>query len=239
MPPLGKLGSSLRNLHIESGDLEFQFFSEELRTLLKAADGLETLSIKIRYFSLPYPLRIFDEMSGMRLNTLHLDGLELTFLDFSPFRQLSCLDLSGVKQPRDTWESVLKSGCRLRDLKSPETAEPAFFRYLASYSGLRSLHLTYTPNIDQPALRSAIDIFYEEVLPKHAGSLETLHITSSQSGAWSFGERFADFIGSSTKLTSLKIPVERFNIVCSRIWPLELNGTDLLHRTGFCAPSPL
>ena len=108
----------------------------------------------------------------------------------------------------EIWTTLREERIQLKEISTDEIT-PAFLEYIASYSGLEKLTLSFTTAREDDVYTSeklALK-FYNEVLPMHAQSLTTLDICPMYEGKWCFGSHNATSLHLCTKLENLRIHI--------------------------------
>ena len=108
----------------------------------------------------------------------------------------------------EIWTTLREERIQLKEISTDEITS-AFLEYIASYSGLEKLTLSFTTarESDEYASEKLAVKFYNEVLPMHAQSLTTLDICPMYEGKWCFGSHNAASLHLCTKLENLKIHI--------------------------------
>ncbi|KAF8968534.1 hypothetical protein BDZ97DRAFT_2056307 [Flammula alnicola] len=111
----------------------------------------------------------------------------------------------------ELWTEFAKLGIWLKRVSLTDVV-PAFFEYLACYSGLKKLSLK-TGGFDtgRESDISAVD-FFSNALTKHTGSLEELVIEASYEGLWCFGEHNISVITECRGLKHLGVSILSNNL---------------------------
>ncbi|KAF5319480.1 hypothetical protein D9619_008755 [Psilocybe cf. subviscida] len=104
------------------------------------------------------------------------------------------------------WTTLLQTGIQLEDI-TLDVVVPPFVDYLASYSGVRRLHLT--PGGFQDGSTSDLigEAFYTRALPKHAAFLEDLNVNAVYDGGWCFGSHNREILARCTRLRTWRISI--------------------------------
>lgn len=111
----------------------------------------------------------------------------------------------------ELWTQLCGLEIRLEQITLSDVV-PAFLEYLASYSGLKALSLRVR-GVDTEAESNALaQHFFEQTLPRHAGSLEHLMIEAAYEGLWCFGDHSASAIVACTRLRHLGLSLVTENI---------------------------
>lgn len=131
----------------------------------------------------------------------------------------------------EIWTTLREERIKLKEISTDEIT-PAFLEYVASYSGLEKLTLTFTTAREDDVYTSeklALK-FYNEVLPMHAQSLTTLDICPIYEGKWCFGSHNAASLHLCTKLQNLRIHINSEEIDRPKkdvVWTLLEIASDL------------
>jgi hypothetical protein len=149
-----------------------------------------------------------SQSSGPPLRLQHLGFSSCVIrLDLATMRHLKSLtslklchyERSGAVSDhvRHVWITLLAEGMQLTAL-STDCVDGTLLRYLASYSGLKTLKLKFYRGVDDLA-----DQFFRDVLPNHINTLETLRLSPHFEGSWCLGSETLDLILQCHKLGEL------------------------------------
>jgi hypothetical protein len=116
-------------------------------------------------------------LSGIRMYpnasiTRHLRGLTSLFVD-----EKYAHSTKGI------WQALQTEGIQLAHLRTVDLND-ALLQFLSSYQGLRDLRLDFVSGKDDDDSDRLAEIFFKDVLPQHADSLEILHIGAAYEGKW-------------------------------------------------------
>ncbi|KAK7043931.1 hypothetical protein VNI00_008097 [Paramarasmius palmivorus] len=135
----------------------------------------------------------------------------LTPSSISHLRSLTSLELLDVRMVfSNIWDALHQENIYLREISVPAVND-SFLRYISSYSGIRKLHYHSLGAPIEVVDNSMADMLYDQVLPRHAETLEDLALHSSFEGRWSVGERNLGALQSCTELRSLGLSINRSN----------------------------
>ncbi|KAK6977711.1 hypothetical protein R3P38DRAFT_2809979 [Favolaschia claudopus] len=140
----------------------------------------------------------------------------------------------------EIWSCLRKEGVWLREVETDAVSEE-LLGYLASYSdSLERLVLMYADGGNEQQNERLADMFFEDVLLRHAGSLVELSCRGAYEGRWSFGAHNAGKIAAMRRLRTLRMSV---NTVC--VWSedgdresarpgyhveCDVEGENMVHR---------
>jgi hypothetical protein len=176
-------------IHIPSGLLKLRIIGigGDFRDMVSAAilnsPGLRTLELY-----LPHDNSLGTIFSSVSLETpLCLEHLRVNInatLDQRTLPHLACLNsfefaAENEDISQETWRTFLVHKIKLSRVAINGFVTKETMLYLSSFSGLRQLKFGLPWNVDRTELEH---MFYEEVLPKHSGSLEELDLTSDLHG---------------------------------------------------------
>ena len=132
--------------------------------------------------------------STLKLQNLGLAGIRVG-LDARTIRHLRSLtslqwmrnvviqDNNYVNSTEGLWHTLKTERIQLAELKTDQMSDD-LLQYLSSYEGLRDLRLDRISGKDDDDSNRLADTFFQEVLPRHRGSLEILHIDAAYEGNW-------------------------------------------------------
>ena len=83
----------------------------------------------------------------------------------------------------EVWHTLGTEGIKLSRLETNLMSD-GLLQYLSSYQGLRDLRLQRVSGNDDNDSDRLANIFFQEVLPRHANSLEIFHINAAFEGDW-------------------------------------------------------
>lgn len=117
------------------------------------------------------------------------------------------------------WTALLQSGVQLEEITLDTVVSP-FVDYLASYSGVRRLHLTPGGFRDGNTSDFMAESFFIWALPNHTASLEDLSINAVYEGGWCFGSHNRELFAQCTRLKTWRMSLvetqESNNVVSTR-----------------------
>lgn len=111
----------------------------------------------------------------------------------------------------EIWDTLRREGIYLSEVSTDEVSE-ALLDYLASYSGLKKVTLSFATSPNMTSSDALAIRFYYNVLPKHVGSLSVLDISPIFEGKWCFGKHNIASVRQCTKLVSLKMSINSDDI---------------------------
>ena len=114
--------------------------------------------------------------------------------------------LDSCAHPRDIWSTFIGSGIQLEELVH-NTTTTSLIDYLSSYSGLKKLKLSVSQFTNASSSDEAATRFFNDVLPRHVETLESLSLEAYYEGEWCFTSRNTGVIKRCTKLNRLLISV--------------------------------
>lgn len=232
------------DISIETHYAHSSAFAESLMACIKNSPTLEALAIRIsqswgasRYATLPTFGDLFadypPESSPMQLKTLALVGFRPT-LDARTLPNLQLLETLTIDcvappafVPEESLERLHECSIKLSGLVSNRFDEGSL-RYLVSYTGLTKLVLSgLREDPSDPHLRV---LFFENVLPTHAGTLQELSLQACDI-AWSYNTSHWNAIAQCSNLTKLGLSMAdtrwRRNVVYAG--PLTLGVVTPFH----------
>ncbi|TFK73153.1 hypothetical protein BDN72DRAFT_248207 [Pluteus cervinus] len=113
-----------------------------------------------------------------------------------------------IKQirPKSTafWSTLQRESIRLDELHVDQV-DHAVCDYIASYTGLRELHLPKVDGTRRALVDHLADYFYTHALPKHITTLERLCLVSSYASTWALGPNNSSLFLQCKNLRYLQI----------------------------------
>jgi hypothetical protein len=196
--PLGYF-SRLSKLTVACGrDEHVSYFVSQLATAIANSPQLTRLDVTYWGWSssgvpLPTLSDLFAKLSAE--NPLFLEHLRIRFMD-ATVDQVVLPHLTKLTsfqfEARDTdlsvcqrfWTSLLANRVKLSEVVLKGTITQEAILYLLSFSGLRRLDVEFVEAPLGMELEPFKNMFFAEVLPKHAESLQTLRVLGGSNAYW-------------------------------------------------------
>lgn len=137
-------------------------------------------------------LRLLDNLS------LPLEAEDFRLPDDVPTQRLQVPESPNS----EIWETLEREKIFLSNI-STDIVDDALLSYLASYQSVKELSFAYASLNGRISSNGIAKRFYEEVLPRHAGSIESLCVRPGFDGAWCFSEQIDTHISRCQALSEL------------------------------------
>jgi len=145
----------------------------------------------------------------------------------SPIGSSSDLSEKGRSDSEALWKDLVAANLIVEEL-DVDHCPPSLLQYLTLHTGLRSLKLAASAFSKKEFADAAATRFWNEILPIHAPSLESLLVTYMSHGEWLYGPNSSPLLMACTRLRELTVSVGPISISQSTESPSSMLQMDHL-----------
>lgn len=140
------------------------------------------------------------------------------------------LDVSST--PSAIWDALGHSGIHLDDVSLTQMTA-SFLTYIEGYSGLRKIFLSTSRTESGAPSDQFATRFWIKSLPKHAETLETLHVKAAHEESWCLGDHNLPSIKKCRSLRYLSLSLSTKNLA------LQIGNVEVDSENIVVSPIPL